>query len=326
MPTPSPCMWNRGRASASRSSGVHRQARRTASAPASRLAWLSMAPLGAPGRARRVAEQRDVVRARVVEIEVVEVVEVEVEVVGVAVSGGLRREDDQRITRRRPHPSRPLVVIDDGRCRPGVLHNVSDLPLPVARVDRHDDRSKAERGHVRDDEPDRRCSAQQHAVARPHALVPQPPRHLARTPLEVRRGDPSLDGVVEDGCPWPLRPTPCPRSSERPFGRKIEVRTPQLHRQVHRPGRVLHGRRRYRDSPATKPAAPPLTAEVPRTPPSPARPLTAEAVVPPASPAQIRRAWRGPCRRSLGAWRCRGCRGRRGSGPARCRPSPRGRS
>ncbi len=48
-PTPRPCMWNRGKGQdAGWSSAVHPHARRRASAPASRLAWVSGTPLGVP--------------------------------------------------------------------------------------------------------------------------------------------------------------------------------------------------------------------------------------------------------------------------------------
>ena len=58
---PRPCMWNSGRARTRRSSAVQRQARRSASALASRLPWAEDGALGRAGGARRVAEQRRVV-------------------------------------------------------------------------------------------------------------------------------------------------------------------------------------------------------------------------------------------------------------------------
>ena len=66
-PTPRPCTWKSGSASTSRSVAVQRHARRSASALASALPWVSIAPFGAPVGARRVAEQRDVVGSSGVE-------------------------------------------------------------------------------------------------------------------------------------------------------------------------------------------------------------------------------------------------------------------
>src|SRR5690606_493296 len=95
----------------------------------------------------------------------------------------------RRARRLPPHP-RIQLLSDDGRARPTVVDAVAQLRFEVHRVDRNDDRVRAQDRVVADDELRAVLQIEQHAIAAPHAgFVLQPSGNALDLVEETREAD-----------------------------------------------------------------------------------------------------------------------------------------
>ncbi len=184
-PTPSPWMWNSGRASTSRSAAVQRQAIRTDSQPASRFACAQHRTLGRAGGPRRVADQRGVARAAPRRAQLARAS-------GSSTSGPSTSTSGPAAAETHAARSGSSTSAAFGA---RVGHDVRDLALSVGGVHRHDDDPGAQRGDVGDHELERGAGAEQHPVPGLEPRGPEGARHAPGRFLELGRVSPSRDRV-----------------------------------------------------------------------------------------------------------------------------------
>ena len=216
---------------------VQRQARRSASQLASMLPCVSMAPFGVPGRARRVAEQRDVVRADPVERRRVAVGQV----------------DRRRRTTTGPGAASAMVaprlgVVDDRRRRRAVGARCGRARARGTRRSPGTTTSPARSAAT--------CATTRSNDVAALITMRSPPtspaprvacRHDPRSPVEVAGGVPR-PRVVDQGAFGRRRPPLAHAGGQAAAGQEVDGLGPYAVGEVARPRRV-HRRGGYRGGP-----------------------------------------------------------------------------